>query len=101
VEEYMPDPRRIVVEPGSALDHLLDDVGDDGLLIERNGDTFRLDRTGSTRRGLRDDYDPEAARAAIEATAGAWSALDIEAMIEHVYRAREQGSRWFDSEKSP
>src|SRR5215211_794684 len=96
----MPEPRRIVVEPGSALDQLLDDVGDDGLLIERNGDTFRLGRAEPTRRGLWDNYDPEAARAAIEATAGSWADVDIEAMIEHVYRAREEGSRPFDPKES-
>jgi|SoiMethySBSTD1v2_1073268.scaffolds.fasta_scaffold613411_2 hypothetical protein len=91
----MAEPRRITVEPGSELDRLLDDVGDEGLLIQRNGDFFRLGRAESTSGGLPRDYDPEAARAAIEATAGSWADVDIDAMIEYIYRGREEGSRWF------
>jgi hypothetical protein len=38
-------------------------------------------------------YDPDAVRAAIDATAGSWADLDVDAVIAHVYRAREEGSR--------
>lgn len=38
-------------------------------------------------------YDPDAVRAAIDATAGSWADLDVDAVIAYVYRAREEGSR--------
>jgi hypothetical protein len=37
--------------------------------------------------------DPDAARATIEAAAGSWSDVDIDALIGQVYRAHEDGSR--------
>ena len=40
-----------------------------------------------------DVYDPELVREAIAATTGSWADLDIEAIVEEVYRAREEGSR--------
>ena len=40
-----------------------------------------------------DGYDPELVREAIAATAGSWADLDIEAIVEDIYRAREEGSR--------
>ena len=42
-----------------------------------------------------DGYDPELVREAIAATTGSWADLDIEAIVEEVYRAREEGSRPF------
>ena len=40
-----------------------------------------------------DGYDPELVREAIAATTGSWADLDIEAIVEDIYRAREEGSR--------
>ena len=40
-----------------------------------------------------DGYDPELVREAIAATTGSWADLDIEAVVEEVYRAREEGTR--------
>ena len=40
-----------------------------------------------------DDYDPEHARRVLTETAGAWDDVDADALIEMLYRAREEGSR--------
>jgi hypothetical protein len=90
------DPKKIVVEPGSELDRLLDEVDPEGLLIERNGDLYRLERADSAPSAARSGYDPDAARAAIEAAAGSWSDVDIDALVEQIYRTREEGSRPLD-----
>ena len=38
-------------------------------------------------------YDPVKFRAPVKATAGSWAGIDADALIEDLYRAREEGSR--------
>jgi hypothetical protein len=38
-------------------------------------------------------YDPQKVVEAIERSAGTWSDLDTDAMLERIYRARQEGSR--------
>lgn len=42
---------------------------------------------------LSEGYNPEAARKALYQTAGTWADLDIDAIIEDIYRAREEDVR--------
>jgi hypothetical protein len=41
-------------------------------------------------------YDPEALRAAVEATAGSWADVDCDALIREIYEARERTTDRFD-----
>ena len=52
-----------------------------------------MDRREKESVDMFDGYDPELVREAIAATTGSWADLDIEAIVEEVYRAREEGTR--------
>ena len=52
-----------------------------------------MDRREKESVDMFDGYDPELVRDAIAATTGSWADLDIEAIVEEVYRAREEGTR--------
>ena len=52
-----------------------------------------MDRREKESEDMFDGYDLELVREAIAATTGSWADLDIEAIVEEVYRAREEGSR--------
>jgi hypothetical protein len=79
--------------PGdSELARILERVDTAQLRVEANGVVYRV---------VRDDpawanYDPEKVRAALDATVGSWTDLVTDAMIENLYRAREEGSRPID-----
>jgi len=86
------EPKTIEVEPGSALDRLLDEAGGAPLRLVRGDERFRLDREADED-DIWANYDPERAIAAIRAATGAWSEADAEAIKAYIYRAREEGSR--------
>ena len=79
----------IRVTPDTDLPRLLDDAAKGPLLLERDGELFRLTRE--------DDIayvpDPELVRRTLDATAGSWADLDVDAIIEEIYEARRSGSR--------
>jgi hypothetical protein len=79
------------VTPGSELDRVLDEAAAGPVLIERDGDRFRLTKEPDDE--IWADYDPEAVRRALTETAGSWADLDVDKMIEDIYRWREEGSR--------
>jgi len=83
--------KTIKVPPGSEVDRLLDAAEDAPLLLERNGARFRLAKEPDD--DIWAGYDPEKFRTVLEETAGSWADLDTEALIEQVYRWREEGSR--------
>ena len=89
----MSEPKKLTVEPGSEIDRLLDQADETGVLIERNGDVYRVERAGSATQQLWEGYDPEAVQTALDATAGSWADVDVETLIGQIYRAREQGTR--------
>ena len=89
----MSEPKKLTAEPGSEIDRLLDQADETGVLIERNGDVYRVQRAGPAAQQLWDEYDPEAVHAALDATAGSWADVDVETLIDQIYRAREQGTR--------
>ncbi len=79
------------VVPGSEIDRLLDQAEAAPLVLERNGTRFRLAK--EAKEDIWAGYDPEAARRALEETAGSWADLDTDKMIEDIYRWRQEGSR--------
>jgi hypothetical protein len=83
------EPDTIHIADGSELAGLLERVDRAPLRLEKNGVVYRVTHEDDLWAG----YDPAKVRAAIQAAAGSWADLDIDAMIADFYRAREEGSR--------
>ncbi len=75
----------IAVTDGELAD-AIDRAEDHPVVLERDGIRYRLVREGPTA------YDPERARAAMR-SAPVLTGVDPEALIEHIYRACEEGTR--------
>ncbi|HZA22973.1 MAG TPA: hypothetical protein VFA32_10290 [Dehalococcoidia bacterium] len=87
------EPRRIKIAPESELARLLTEAGDMPLLLEKNGEVYRLEPLARNREDIFAGYDPEKVKKAIAATAGSWKDLDTDKLIADIYRARKEGSR--------
>jgi hypothetical protein len=87
------EPRKIKVPQGSELARLLTQAETAPLLLEKDGELFRLERMEKEPEDIFAQYDPEAALAGIKAAAGSWKDIDVKAFKEWIYRAREEGSR--------
>ncbi len=81
------EPKTIRVPEGSELARALDAAETTPVRLEKDGVVFRVEREGT--RAL----DHATALAAIDAAAGSWADLDVDAVIAYIYRAREEGSR--------
>jgi hypothetical protein len=84
--------RRIVVAPGSELARLLEIADAEPLILEKDGELYRLGREG-TEDALWACYDPADVRSAIRKAVGSWADIDADALVADLYRAREEGSR--------
>lgn len=86
------EAKTITIDPGSELDHVLDEASEAPILLTRNGVRYRL--------SIEDDpwanYDPEAVRAAVRAIAGTITPEEGERLKAELYRAREEGTRPID-----
>jgi hypothetical protein len=82
-----PKPIRVTAE--TDLPTLLDGAAKGPLLLERDGELFRLAREDDIA------YEPDAAlvRRTLAATAGSWVDLDVDNVIADIYEARRAGSR--------
>ena len=87
------EPRKIKVTPGSELANLLEEAGALPLLIEKDGELYRLERMEKEPKDIFANYDPKAAIEGIRKAAGSWKDIDTEAFKERLYRAREEGTR--------
>ena len=85
-------PKTIHVTAETALPELLDDAAREPIVLERNGERFRLSRDED----IAYEPDPEGVRAMLAAVAGSWADLDVDEMIREIYEDREAGSRPFD-----
>lgn len=83
-------PKPVRVTPGSEIDSLLRRAENGPLLLERDGELYRLEREPED---VWESYDPKAALKGIRATAGTWKDIDAEAFKAYIYRAREEGTR--------
>jgi hypothetical protein len=81
---------RITAE--TALPDLLDEAAQEPIILERDGERYRLSREED----IAYEPDSEGVRAMLAATAGSWADLDIDEMIREIYEARETGSRPLD-----
>ena len=71
------------------LPTLLDDAARAPVLLERDGELFRLARED----GIDYEPDPDLVRRTLAATAGSWADLDVDRVIADLYEARRAGSR--------
>jgi hypothetical protein len=88
------DSKIITVKPGSEIDRLLAEISESNIELDRDGVRYRIERIeddGDS--GTRLVYDPERALAGIRAAAGGWADIDVEALKDYLYRARDEGSR--------
>jgi hypothetical protein len=76
--------KRFIGTPGSELDRVLDEAADEPVLIERNGERFRVSREPDEDRWA--GYDPAEFRKALKETAGSWSDLDADQLIADIDR---------------
>jgi hypothetical protein len=86
----------IRVTPEIDITALLDAADEEPVVLERNGKRYRLAPEGAEEEDFWAGYDPEKARAALRATAGSWSDIDVDKLIAELYEARELGSRPWD-----
>jgi hypothetical protein len=79
----------IRVTTETSLASLLAEAAKGPLLLERDGELFRLSREDD----IAYQPDPTYVRATLAATAGSWADLDIDKIIADIYEARRTGSR--------
>jgi hypothetical protein len=90
-------PKRIKVPAGSELGKLLKEAGEHPVVLETNGELYRLDRIQKEPKDdLWEGYDPEKVREAVKKYAGTITEEEAEAWIADLYRARKEGSRPVD-----
>ncbi len=75
------------------LPKLLDDATEGPVILERDGERFRLSREEDD---LWADYDPERVREGLRQFAGMITPEDAERMKEAMYKGREEGARPID-----
>jgi hypothetical protein len=85
----------IHVDPGSDLDRYLDDAAEAPVMLERDGQLYRLTLVErATDDDLWSSYDPERALAGIRAAAGGWQGLvDAEEFKRYIYERRRTANR--------
>ena len=88
----VPTPKTVRVTAETNLPDLLDYATREPIILERDGERFRLSRDEE----IAYDPDPEGVRKMLAATAGSSADLDIDTMIREIYEAREAGSRPLD-----
>ena len=85
------EPKRIKVSRGTEVARLLDQAAAGPLLLEKDGELFRLIR--AQEEDIWADYDPERVREAVARYDGSWQDIDLEAFKAFIYRAREEGTK--------
>ncbi len=85
------EPKRIRVSRGTELARLLDEAAAGPLLLDKDGELYRLSRAEVE--DVWADYDPEKVREAVASYAGSWRDIDLEAFKALIYRAREEGTK--------
>ena len=86
------EPRKIKVAPGSELDNLLAEAGVTPLLIEKDGELYRLDRMNKEVK-LPSPEEVTRSREGILKAAGSWKDIDTEAFKAYIYTRRRTANR--------
>jgi hypothetical protein len=83
------EPHRVRIDPDSELAHLLDQIGEMPILLEKNGTVYRLTKEEDNWQG----YDAESVKSAIRKATGTWAHVDADKFMAAIYHAREAGTR--------
>ena len=86
------EPKTIRVTAATALPDLLDEAANAPIILERDGERYRLSRDD----GIAYEPDSDLVRSTLEATAGSWADLDVDRLIDQIDTARRPGSRPID-----
>lgn len=89
----VPKPHKITIAPDSEIARLLKLAVGAPLLLEKNGELYRVNRMDDASDDIWADYDPDKVRAAVSKTAGSWNDVDAEMFVARIKSAREEGSR--------
>ncbi|MGB8645134.1 MAG: hypothetical protein WCF84_07845 [Anaerolineae bacterium] len=87
----LTEPKRVKVNPNSEIARLLEEAREHPLVLESNGEIYRIYHEEPE--NIWANYDPDKVKRTLAETAGSWADLDTDRMIQELYRAREQGSR--------
>ncbi len=82
--------RTVRVTPDVNLPTLHDDAAKEPLLLERDGELFRLSRADDD---IAYEPDPDLVRRTLAATAGSWADLDVDQVVSELDATRRAGSR--------
>ncbi len=83
----------VKVTPESELLSLLDEADSNSpVLLERHGVVYQLSKFDE-REEIAYEPDPEAVHRMLDEVAGSWADVDVDKMIEDIYRWRREGSR--------
>ncbi len=85
------EPKRIKIARGTEVARLLEEAAAAPLLLEKDGEIYRLNRAEAE--DVWAEYDPEKVREALTKYAGSWKDIDTEAFKAFIYRAREEGTK--------
>ena len=83
--------RRFEISPNSELAQLLDEAGEDPVVLDYLGRRFRL--VEETSGDIWMSYDPVQVKAALEASAGALVDVDRQHMLDDIRTSRKQRCR--------
>lgn len=86
------EPRKIKVTPGSELANLLAETGAMPLLIEKDGELYRLDRMKKEHVAPTPEQVTHS-REGILKSAGSWKDIDTEAFKTYIYERRRTANR--------
>lgn len=100
--KHMDKP--IMVTSESDLMRLLDEADESSpVLLERRGIVYQLstvefrETSGDANESIGDQPDADEIHRILDETVGSWADLDVDRMIEDIYRWRREGSRDPDS----
>ncbi len=80
------EPKPIVMVPGTELARLLDQAASSPVLLEKDGELYRLNR--AEEEDIWASYDPQKVREAVAKYAGSWKDIDLEAFKAFIRRPR-------------
>lgn len=83
--------KKIHVTPGSELDRLLKEAAIAPLILEKNGEHYRLNRE-EAKEDIWEGYDPELVKEALKRSAGALAHVDRNELLADLRKQREQHS---------
>jgi len=86
------EPRIVHVAPGSELAHLLEEAENTSLILEKNGELYRVDRQVEETEDIFAHYDSKRAQEALKRSVGALAYVDREELLADLREQREQDS---------